>query len=360
MMKKIAEMLKNLFLSVPLQEKVIFARHLSLMAKAGIPIMDSLKMLKKQTKSKSLAKILDQAAVDVNNGQFLSASLGKHENIFGHLFINIIRIGEASGTLSENLAYLADELKKKQELRRKVIGALIYPIVILSSTFGLTGLLTIVIFPKILPVFRSLNVELPFTTKLFIQFSTLITEKGHWAALGVALFLISVWLILKIKKVRFASHYLILKLPVVGGMARAVNIANFCRTLGLLLKSGVKIIEAVGITGDTLSNLIYKKELEQLSDQIKKGGSLAQYFSKRERSFPPMISQMIEVGETTGNLSESLFYLSEFYESEFNEATKNLSNILEPLLMITMGLIVGFIAISIITPIYKVTQTMGR
>lgn len=360
MSNPIKKFLKSLLLRVPAQEQVIFARHLAVMSKAGLPLLDSLKMIQKETRSKALLKIMGEVIIDVSNGQFLAASLEKFKDIFGNLFINIIRVGESAGILAENLNYLADELKKKQELRRKVVGALIYPAVVLVATFGITGLLTVFIFPKILPVFKSLNVKLPLTTQILIAFSDLLTNYGPMVILSLAILVIALWLILKLEKVRFYFHYLLLRLPIFGAVVKDLNLANFSRTLGLTLKSGVKIVEAVSITAESLSNLVYKKELLKLTDEVRKGGELSAYFEKKRFLFPAILSSMIAVGETAGNLSETLLYLSEFYESEVDGITKNLSNVLEPILMVIMGIIVGFVAIAIITPIYEVSRTVSR
>jgi type II secretory pathway component PulF len=271
-----------------------------------------------------------------------------------------VRVGESAGILSENLNYLADELKKKQELRKKVIGALIYPIVILVATLGITGLLTVFIFPKILPVFKSLNVELPLTTKILIVVSDVLTKYGLLVLLGILALIVALWLILKIKSVKFYFHSLLLYVPIFGKIIRNVSLTNLCRTLGLTLKSGIKVVEAISITAESLPNLVYKKELLKVADEVRKGESLSPHFVRMPHLFPSVLSQMISVGESAGNLSETLLYLAEFYESEVNDATKNLSNVLEPILMVLMGIIVGFVALSIITPIYEVTQNIGR
>ena len=348
---------KNLLLRVPAQEQLVFAKNLSVMVKAGMPVPESLRMLQKETKSRALKKILEQVISDVSNGQFLSASFEKYHNIFGDLFINIIRVGESSGTLSENLNYLADELKKKGELKSKIIGALVYPIVVLVATFGITGMLTVLIFPKILPIFKTLNVTLPVTTQILIAVSNILTNHGLTAILTALASLVFLWLILKIQKVRDFYHHFLLRLPIFGTMIKDVNLANIARTLGLTMKSGVKIVEAISITTQTLSNLVYKEQLLKITENIQKGQTISEYLYPKPRLFPAMMAQMVSVGENTGNLSETLLYLSEFYEAELGDKTKNLSNILEPILMVVMGIIVGFVAISIITPIYEVTSS---
>ncbi|PIU98519.1 hypothetical protein COS61_00970 [Candidatus Wolfebacteria bacterium CG03_land_8_20_14_0_80_40_12] len=352
--------MNKFFLRVPLQEKILFAKHLAIMIKAGMSILDGLEMLKKQARSKSMLKILDQLVSDVSNGQFLSTSLEQFRNVFGDFTINVIRVGETSGILYENLNYLSEELSKKQALRRKVIGSLIYPIVIIVATFGIAGFLTVYIFPKILPVFKSLNVKLPFATELLIAISGFLIQYGTFVLLGIIAFIVFMWLILKIKTVRFLLARLIISLPLVGKISRNYNVASFCRTLGLLLKSDIKVVEAVSITADTINNLIYKKELKHISANITKGEEISKNLKEKPNLFPLMLSQMIAIGENTGNLDETLLYLSDFYEKEIEELTKNLSTVLEPALMVLMGIIVGFIAVSIITPIYEVTQGLKK
>lgn len=354
--KQFFSRLDDLFLRVSIQEQVIFARNLSIIIKAGVPLLDALTMLKKQTKNRAMSKILEHVLEDVSNGQFLSASLEKYKRVFGDLFINIIRVGEASGILSENLEYLSQELKKKRELRKKVIGALVYPTVILFATVGVVGLLTIFIFPKIFPVFASLNIELPLTTKILIAVSDTLVERGGTVLAVLVVTLIIFWLLLRLQKARFYFHWILLRVPLVGKMMTSMNMASFSRTLGLLLKSGVKIVEAINITSDSLTNLVYRKGLKEAARNIQKGELISKYLLTEPRLFPIMASNMIAVGENTGNLSETLIYLSEFYESELDDLVKNLTNVLEPALMVVMGIIVGFVAIAIITPIYGITQ----
>ena len=333
--------LNNLTVRVSLQEQAIFVRHLAVMSKAGLPLLESLRIIRKETTSGSLKKILDQLIVDVSNGQFLSAGLEKFKNIFGNLFVNIVRVGESTGILPENLNYLADELKKKKELRSKIVGALMYPAVIVAATFGITGLLTIFIFPKILPVFASLHVKLPLTTRILIGTSNVLTSYGPAMVGGLVVLVIALLLILRIQKVKFLFHRFLLLLPIFGRMVRNVNLSNFCRTLGLTLKSGVQVVEAINITAESLPNLVYNKRLRELAEEVRRGEALAPYFSKYRHLFPAILSQMVSVGETSGNLSDTLLYLAEFYESEVTEATKNLSNVLEPVLMVAMALAEG-------------------
>mgnify|MGYP001600627305 CR=1 FL=1 len=347
---------RKIFLRVPLAEKILFTKHLSMMVQAGMTEIDSLRLIRRQAKSRSFIFILDQILKDLENGQFLSVSLSQFNNVFGDLFINIIKIGEASGTLSDNLNYLSTELKKSQQLRQKIQSAIIYPIVILVATIGVTGALVFFVLPKIMPVFASLNVKLPITTRILIGFSNALYNYWMWILLGFIALVVVFILLLKIRIVRFSYHRFLIFLPIVGSIAKSANMANFSRTLGLLLKSGVTIVEALTIAADSLPNLVYQREIHNTAQRVKSGESINKYLSEREQFFPPTLSRMIEVGETTGNLDTNLLYLAEFYENEVDETTKNLSSILEPLMLLLMGGIVGFVAVSIITPIYEVTQ----
>ncbi len=352
--------MNKIFIRIPVQEKILFAKNLAVMTKAGMPILDSLRLLQKQTKSKSMKKILGQLTEDMANGQFLSTSLEQFKNIFGEFCVNIIRVGEASGILYENLNYLAEELTKKQALRRKILSALIYPAIIVVATAAITGILIVYVFPKILPVFKSLKITLPVTTRILIALSEFLLAYGAYVGAGIVMLIIVAWLLTKVRLIRFLMQRLALYLPLVGSLSQNYNMANFCRTLGLLLKSDIKVVEAINITADTLTNLVYKKEFKDVAREIAGGGEISKHLEKKSYLFPPMLTQLVAIGETTGNLSDTLLYLSGFYEGKLDETTKNLSTVLEPLMMLIMGAIVGFIAISIITPIYEVTQGLKR
>lgn len=350
----------SFFFKIPLSERILFAKHLSMMIRAGMTEVESLKLIKRQIKSRSFGKILDKVIANVENGQFLSESLNQFKNAFGDLFINIIKLGEVSGTLSENLNYLAEEMKKSQALKAKVRSALIYPFIILFATLGITGILIFMVLPKIIPVFSTLGVKLPTSTKILIATTHFILNYYLWIAVGIFGLIVFFWIIFKIEKIKYLYHRFLILSPVLGNISVGYQTANFARTMGLLLKSGVRIVEAISTASNIASNLVYKKSLFEAAEQVKKGDALYKYLERNSSIFSPTVSQMIEVGEKTGNLENNLLYLSEFYENEVDEKIKNLSSILEPILLITMGLLVGFVAISIITPIYEVTQSFKR
>lgn len=351
--------MNNIFLRVSIKDQILFARNISLMSRTGMPIIDSLRMVQRQTSSSGLKRVLATVITGVENGQFLSTSLKPYEFIFGSLFINVIRIGEASGTLAENLGFLADELKKKQQLRSKIMSALLYPIVILLTTIGLTGILMFIVFPKIMPVFRSFKVELPLPTRVLIAVNEFVLANWLWIIIGLILVITIVYALLRIKLIRFTVHRFLVYIPMLGPLVRSIQMTIFSRTLALLLKSGVKIVEAIEITSEMIPNLAYKSILNQAGEKIKEGGQLGKYISNYPRYFPVMFSQMVEVSETAGTLDSTLLYLSEYYEDELDDTTRNFVSLLEPLLMVGMGGIVGFITISILLPIYSISQTLS-
>ena len=359
-MSKIGEIFSgSAFLSLPIQEKINFSQHLAIVIKAGLPLLEGLRIIRRQTRSKTLGKIIDQLMIDLNKGKFLADSLERYKGVFGEFYISIVRIGESSGTLGTNLVYLSEEIEKSKELRGKVRGALIYPIIILIATLGITGLLTFFIFPKVLPIFTSLKVDLPVTTRGVIFVFNSLTNYG-WYLLAAAIAIPIIFrALLFLPAFRFAFHRFLFFLPVVSGLVVDVNMANFTRVFGILLKSGIKIVEATTITSKTFSNLVYRKALLDAAEEIKRGEQFSKGLNRLPQFFPPLLAGMIEIGENTGNLEENLEYLAEYYNKEVSTGVQNLAGILEPALILIMGLIVGFVSLSIITPIYSLTQNLG-
>lgn len=333
---------------------------MAIMSRSGMQILDILRTLKRQSASKGFGKIMDDLIESVKNGQFLSDGLKKYHRLFGDFFINIVHVGEISGTLAENLEYLAESLKRKRELESKVKGALIYPIIILLATTAITAGMTFFIFPKILPIFKSLRVDLPLVTRIFIAVSTFMINHGLFVMGTVAASIVAIWLLLRIRALRYVWHRFMLMLPVAGTMIQNYNIVAFVRALSLLMKSGVKIVQAIEITGTSSSNLVYKSALKKISVGVGQGDPISKHLGTYKKLFPVVFTEMIAVGETTGKLTDTGSYLADYYESELDASTKTLSNVLEPLLLVVMGIIVGFVAISIILPIYAVSQNINK
>jgi len=344
-----------------IKKQTFFAKRLSFLIAAGVSMLESVHIIKKQTKSKTDVRIFEKIISDISNGHSLATALSRFKGVFGNFVINIIKAGESSGTLIQNLSYLADELKKKELLRKKIMGSLLYPIIITLATFGITGFLIAYIFPKILPIFQSLNAKLPLSTRIIIYISEVIRNYGIYILLSLILLIIGFFLIRKyVEKVRFVSDGLILRIPLFGVIVQNYNLTNTTRTLGLLLKSGISLNEALLITADTTENLQYKKAFEYTARGIMKGKNMSTLVAEFTPIFPDMMVHMLAIGEKSGNLSNTLIYLSEYYENEFDELNKNLSSSIEPVLMIMMGILVGFVAISVITPIYEITNSLQR
>jgi len=342
-----------------LQEQALFAKRLSLLTQSGVPLLRGVHMLEADAESRNLKKMFTLIAEDLANGQFLSKSLGRFRKVFGDFAINMIYVGETSGNLSQNLRYLSEEIDKQRRLRQKVVSALVYPCVILIASLAVSGLMTVYLFPKLLPIFKSLNVDLPFTTRALLFISNFLINYWYYLLGGLITLIIAFFLLLRATPFRFLMHKLVLKIPLVGTMLKYYYIVNMCRTLGITFKSQIHVLEATNITADTCTNMVYSKALRELNQSITKGGNMADYFSQDKAHFPSLMSQMISIGESTGTLSDTLLYLSNIYEEELDEQTKRLSSLIEPAVMIFMGIIVGFIAVSIITPIYEITQNLN-
>ncbi len=342
------------------QQKINFTRHLAIIIKAGLPLLEGLRIIRRQTDSITLRSIVDQLIEDTNNGQSLANSLKRYQSVFGNFYISIIEVGETSGTLADNLLYLADEMKKNKGLRSKVRSAMIYPAILLGMTVVVCGFLAFYIFPKLLTAFASLSVELPITTRILIAALDFLRGYLLWIVGGFFALFILMRFLMRYESFKYGVDSVFLRIPVVSSLVVNTAVANFGRILGLLLKSGIKIVEAVIIVSYTFDNLVYRRALQEAAEEIKKGASFAQFLAKKKTIFPVILSAMIEVGENTGNLEDNLIYLSDYYTEEVDTSLKNVTSLIEPIILIIMGLIVGFVALSIITPIYSITQSLSK
>ena len=345
------------FGKISLLEKVMFAKHLSVMIKAGMGMDSALETIASNSKpllKKRILAILE----DIKEGKSLGDSLKKYPKDFDNLFVNMISVGESGGTLAKNLEILSEEKRKSYELKNKIRAASIYPILIILSIFGLVMVVSIFVLPKIVKFFINLKVDLPLSTKILISVSGFMADNYIWILLGIIILIIVIKIMLKIKATRFYLHSFILKIPILGKIIKNINIVLFTRTLGSLLNSGISIDKGLQIVTKTVTNDVYKKQSFLIYHSVLKGNSLTDSF-KEKKYFPVLVNKMAKVGERSGNLSETLDYLANFYEEEVDNATKNLSTILEPALLIFIGLVVGFVAMSIINPIYELTSKVG-
>ncbi len=344
---------------VSFTQKAIFAKHLSVMQKSGLAITESLSIIKDTTKGK-MKKVVRGLLASVDAGNSLSSSVKRYPKVFGDIFFSSIYAGESSGTLDENLENLAIQMKKEKELSSKIKSAMFYPVIVLIASFILGLAMSFLVLPKIIPLFKGLKTDLPITTRWLISFSSAIENYGLIIFLGVVFSVIFIIWFLKAKFSRPFTHFLILKIPLLKKLSYNANLARFSRTLGTLLKSGLNIVEALEVTSKTLNNHYYKKSLIKTANSVSKGRKISSSLKDFSNFYPAMVTRMINVGEESGDLEEVLFYLADFYDTEVDNVTKSLSTAIEPILLLAIGLVVGFLALSIITPIYNITGNIRR
>lgn len=351
---------KGLPMRVSVKDQIIFFKRLSMMLRVQIPIVTSLTMIQSEHAKGSLSKITSAVIADISSGQTLANALSHYKTIFGYFSLSIIAVGERSGTLPESLEYITVELKKKHELRKQILGALIYPAIVVLATLAISIFLIVYIFPKIIPIFLSVKTTLPWSTTFLMIISEFLSVYGWYVLGGIVLVSIILPFILKIKNVNYYYTLAIMHIPIMGPLCRFYNLAQISRTLGLLLTNEISLNTSVDITSNSLHNCIYKETLRKIQTEVMMGKSLGVEFKKYGFLFPPLFVQMVQAGEKTGSMPVTLTYVSEIYESDIKDVTKNLTTIIEPVLMLFMGLMVGFIAISIITPIYGITQNLHQ
>jgi len=350
--------IKGLLKRVPLVEKMMFARHLAVMIGAGFSLNKGLEVLAKQTVNLTFRKIIENLSNGIKKGQAFADNLAKYPKVFNNFFVSMVRVGEKGGNLEKVLNILAQYLKKEHEFKGKVRGALVYPAVIVIALFGIGILMMVSVVPKISAVFEELNTPLPFTTRIIIAISNFLS---NYFLLGVIIFVILVIIIIKFLKTRRGKHmlsWLFLRLPLLKGITRKMNCAKFARSFSSLMESGVPVVESLTITSQTVSNVFYSKSLIDAATDVKKGRNIQESLEKYEEIYPILVIQMIGVGEQTGELSDIVNRLADFYEEEVTNITTNLASVIEPILMIIIGAAVGFFAVSMIQPMYSMMQAL--
>ena len=340
---------------VSFTELVIVTRQLATMISAGLVLSDAIDILEEQANSKTFKKALEEISQDIKGGLTLAQSLGKYPNIFPRLYINLVKAGEASGKLDQVLLQMADGLEKEREFKSKVKGAMIYPIMVLSMMFIVIVIMMIFVIPKLTSLYQQSTIELPLPTKILIGTSSLFVH-FWWAGL-ISLVGITIafqrWN--KTEEGKFLIGKILLKTPLVGRIITNVTLTNFNRTFGLLTAAGIPLLESIGIVADQIENLVFKNALKQAYNGVEKGLPLSSLLPASV--FPRIVGQMVRVGEETGKLDEIFFKLADFFESESDHLIKNLTVAIEPIVLVVLGIGVGFLVISIILPIYKLTTS---
>jgi len=350
----------NKFLSkflnrVNFTELVILTRQLATMVSSGLVLSDAIDILEEQASNKTLKKVLVEISQDVKGGLTLAQALSKYPDIFPKLYTNLIRSGETSGKLDRVLLQMADGLEKEREFKAKIRGAMIYPAVVLTMMFGVVVIMMVFVIPKLITLYSQSTLDLPLPTKILIFISNLFV-KFWW--LGIILFTISAIAINRWNKTP-QGHLLIgkmlLRIPVVGRIITTVTLTNFNRTFGLLTSAGIPLLESIGIVSDLIENPVFKDALKESYAGVERGLPFSSLLTASV--FPRIVGQMIRVGEETGKVDEIFFKLADYFESESDHLVKNLTVVIEPVVLILLGIGVAFIVISIILPIYKLTTS---
>lgn len=346
----------SFFGGVSFKEKMFFARNLQVMIEAGISLPKALRTLSQQTESASLKKALLGMESEITKGKSFSDALLEHRRIFSEFFCNMVKVGEESGTLGDNLKILSRQMEREQELKSKIQSAMIYPAVVILAMLGIGAMMLIVVVPKLGETFNELEVELPLTTKLVIWLGDFLSEKWYFAIfILIILFIILRWA-LKTESGKKIMGLISLRIPVISPIIKKTNSAYIVRNLSALISAGVPLVRSLEIISNTLGNIYYKKAIFGAIGTVKKGEKLSEALKPHRDLFSLTVIQMIEVGEETGEMSDVLEKLGYFFEEEVAAATKNLITIIEPVLMLMIGAVVGFFAISMIQPMYTMLE----
>jgi type IV pilus assembly protein PilC len=338
---------------------MLFTKHLSVTLQSGLTLVDALEILVDQSKGK-MQQVVEKLLDTVKSGEPFYEALKQQPKYFSAIYVNMVKSGELSGTLDQNLKKLTRQLEKSYALKKKIKSAMIYPIMIFVAVFALGVSVAIFILPKILPLFKTLDVELPLTTRGLIYVAETFEAHGLAIFIGLIVFMIFSFWLLKRDFVKPFTHRLVLKIPLVNKIIMNINLERFNHTFGSLLESGLPLNQSLKITADATDNRVYKKAVQNLVPVIEAGNPLSKAIASYPELFPLITSRMIGVGERTGNLGQNLKYLAQFYEEAVDEATKNLSTTLEPILLMVIGVIVGTVAISILGPIYQITGNLRQ
>ena len=335
----------------------VFTRQFSTMLNAGLPLLSCLEILGKQTESAGLRRVLAEVRGDVEGGLSLADALRRQPKVFDNLYVNMVESGETGGALDVILLRLATYLEKMEVLMRKIKGAMIYPAIISLVAAGAISVMLLFVIPIFAQMFEGVGAELPVMTQIVIGMSNLLKV---WAIPGIII-IIALFTILrrwhKTESGAKAMDPLLLKMPVFGDLMKKQSIARFSRTLSTLLSSGVPIIDALEITARSSGNWVVEDAILKARTSIKGGENIADPLSKTT-VFPPMVTQMIAIGEASGGLDEMLSKVADFYDAEVDQAVENLTSALEPLIMVVLGGIVGFLVISMYLPIFQLAGTV--
>lgn len=351
--------LMDFFTTIRLIDKITFIKNLGVMVRSGMPVSRSLKIMAAQTVNKKFAKIIDDVARSVEGGVTLANSLAKHPKVFSPLFVSMVQVGEVSGNLEQNLRYLSEQLQRDYDLVSKAKSAMTYPIIVIIALILVAFAMFTFVLPKLTETFKEFNAELPFITQLVIKAVDIFASYGLLVFIGMIAAALGFNYWRKTDGGKQVVHKVALRVPVFGKIVKKINVARFVGVFASLLRSGMPIVEALEVSGNVVGNVYYKQAITQAAAKVRVGSSLGDIFKKHPELFDPLVVQIMEVGEESGTTDTILTEIASFYESEVTEVMKNLSSILEPVIMLVVGVVVGFLAVALISPIYNIAQGVG-
>ncbi len=344
--------------SVKTIDRILFARNLGTMITAGLPMARALSVMERQAKNKKLKSVIANLSADISKGSELSEAMVKHPSAFSTLFVSMVKSGEQSGTLTIALKTVADQLEKAYLLTKKVRGALIYPGIVLSIMLVIGVLMLVYLVPTLTATFRELKLTLPLSTRIVIFLSDFL-KNNILISLGSLIALAcGVYLFARTASGKRTLDTIVLHIPLVSPIVKNVNAARTARTLSSLLSSGVDVLVAIRITKDVIQNSYYKTVLAEAESSVEKGEPMSGIFLAHEKLYPVFVGEMTSIGEETGKLSEMFTNVAQFYEDEVDQKTKDMSTIIEPFLMVFIGIAVGFFAISMLGPMYSLVDAI--
>lgn len=341
---------------VKLAQKIFFAENLRVMIRAGLSYEQAFRTLVMQADNKRWKAIVKDVAERVERGDSLAQALAAHDD-FPPIFVSMVRVGEVSGTLEKSLEELVVQMKKDLTMRQRIRGAMMYPTIVLSATVIIAIGMLIFVVPKIVDIFKELKTGLPLATRILIAVSGFVTNHGILAAFLVLSTIAALVTVYRTRQGRTFFHLLFIKAPIIGPVVRKVNLARSTRTLATLLRSGIPVIDAFTVTADVLGNIHYRKAMLAIAADLHRGSAIGELFDKRPDLFPSLVIQMVAVGEQAGKLDEMLTELAVYYEEQVDETLGNLTQIIEPIMILALGAAVGGIALAIISPIYALSES---
>lgn len=346
---------------VPIREIIVFTKKLETMVRAGLPILETIKMLEKQTEHPNLKQIVGQIHDDIESGTPLSDAFVKHDKVFNNVYINLLKAGESSGQVDLFLQKLVVGMEKDEKIRSSIKGAMMYPIILFIVAMGVIALMMVFVVPVFQEMFANAPGGLPAITQIVVDVSEFIRDPvrgGLLSAVMVGVFLLSSMLIKKNYKVRRVWHKIVLKMPLVGNLVRKSSLAKIAMIQGNLTAAGVPVMEALDISATSNNNIVIQEAMTEVKRGVFSGDPLSVLFEKNPDVFPATFTAMVSVGEKTGNMEEMFESISLYFEEETDEAVTSLTSMLEPIMIVFMGITIGFILVAMYTPMFRMGETL--